>query len=324
LILKEDELLLKDFAIILFGFILLIKGSEYMIDAASKLAKSLKVPAFIIGFSIVAFGTSAPELIIGIVTGVSKTNHISMGDVLGSSIANIALVIAIAAIIKPIHIEKTIIIKEMPLMFAVQIFLLFIFFIGGVLSKIDGIILLLSFIVFLFYIYTRSKTSLHIDDEDINDQNNSITKKESRVKLIIILILSIASVVLGGNFVVVSSTGIARSFGVSEFIIGLTLVAVGTSLPELITTIIAIIKGKDEIAVGNIIGSNIFNVLLVLGVSSSINPIDKMKGVEWDFVFVFGSTILLFLLSFRKKQLKRYSGIILLIFYLSYLALKVI
>lgn len=314
--------MIMNFVVLAIGFILLIKGSEYMIDAASKLAKSLKIPAFIIGFTVVAFGTSTPELIVGILTGVSKTNQLTMGDVLGSAIANVALVIGIAVIIKTVHIEKAVLKKEIPLSLMIQIFLLILLLIGGVLSRTDGMILLTCFIIFLFYIFTRSKSSIYIDEEDICEYENTTVKKESLLKLVGILIISIASVVLGGNFVVNSSTGIARAFGISEYIIGVTIVALGTSLPELITTIISVIKGKDEIAVGNIIGSNIFNVLFVLGVSSFFHPIAKPQNIERDFIFVLGATVLLLLLSLRKKQLKKVSGIILLLYYFAYIVYK--
>ena len=316
--------MLKDIAFLLIGFVLLIKGSEFMIDSASKIAKEYKIPAFIIGFSVIAFGTSAPELTIGIITGITKTNSITMGDVLGSAIANIALVIGVAAILATIKIEKAVIKKEIPLSILTLGLLMLLLFIGGTLSRIDGIIMLGCFVVFLFYIFTRSKNSVYIDEEDIVKYDIKNPKKESKFRLAVIMLLSMAGVAFGGNFVVQSSTGIARAFGISEFVIGVTIVAIGTSLPELFTTIVAIKKNKSDIAVGNVIGSNIFNILLVLGLSAAIHPIPWEKGIQWDFLFALGATVLMLILSIRKKQIRKYFGIILLAYYVSYILFKIL
>lgn len=315
--------MLKDIIILLVSFVLLIKSSEKMIDSASKLATVFKIPPFIIGFSVIAFGTSAPELIIGVITGISRTNQITMGNVLGSTIANIALVVGIAAIFKTIPIDKSIVKKAIPLFVVSQAFLMLLLFIGGVLSRIDGVILLVCFSIFLFYVFTRTKDSVYVDEEDTPKYNIDSPKKESNLILAVILLFSMAGVFLGGNYVVQSSTGIARAFGISELVIGLTVVAVGTSLPELITTILAILKNKSDIAIGNIIGSNIFNLLFVLGVSSVIHPILWSNGIQWDFILGFGAAALMVLLSLRKNQLKRPIGIILLLYYVGYILLKI-
>lgn len=316
--------MLKDLIILLVGFALLIKSSEYMIDSASNIAKVFKIPPFIIGFSVIAFGTSAPELIIGIITGISKTNQITMGNVLGSTIANIALVVGIAAIFKTIPIEKSIIRREIPLFILSKALLMLLLFIGDVLSRVDGVILLICFALFLFYIFNRLKASIDVDEEDTSKEISDSPRKQSNLILAAILLFSMAGVFLGGNFVVQSSTEIARAFGISELVIGLTVVAVGTSLPELITTIISMLKNKSDIAIGNIIGSNIFNILLVLGTSSVIHPIPLSKGIQWDFILGFGAAALMVLLSVRKNQLKRPVGIILLLYYLGYILLKIL
>ncbi len=305
--------------LIILGFILLIKCSDLMINSASTIAEELKVPAFIIGFSIIAFGTSSPELIIGIFSGITKTNNITLGTVLGSAVANVALVAGIAAIMSTIHIGKTILMKEIPLSILVQVLLLILLFLGGSLSRIDGAILLICFVAFLWYIFTRKKDTLYVDDDDISDYETTKRNNDSILKLSFILLGSLFGVTLGGALVVYSATEIARIFGVSEFVIGVTIVAIGTSLPELVTTITAIKKQKSDIAIGNIIGSNIFNILLVLGVSSTINPIVPDKGIIYDFIIVFGATILLVVLSIRKKQLKKLGGIILIGYYVFYI-----
>ncbi len=173
--------MLKDLIILLVGFVLLIKSSEYMIDSASKLAKGFKIPPFIIGFSVIAFGTSAPELIIGIITGISKTNQITMGNVLGSTIANIALVVGIAAIFKTIPIEKSIIRREIPLFILSKALLMLLLFIGGVLSRVDGVILLICFALFLFYIFNRLKASIDVDEEDTSKEISDTVLGNNRI-----------------------------------------------------------------------------------------------------------------------------------------------
>ncbi|MHB1151140.1 MAG: calcium/sodium antiporter [Eubacteriales bacterium] len=314
--------MLKDILFLLLGFTLLIKGSEFMIDSASKIANKFKIPAFIIGFSIIAFGTSAPELTIGIITGITKTNSITLGAVLGSAVANIALVIGVAAILATIKIEKAVIRKEIPLSVLTMVLLMLLLFLGGTLSRTDGIIMLGCFLLFLFYIFARSKNSVYVHEENIVKYDINNPKKASIFQLAVILFLSMASIALGGNFVVQSSTGIARTFGISEFVIGVTIVAIGTSLPELFTTIAAINKNKADIAIGNVIGSNIFNILLVLGTSASIHTIPWENGIQWDFFFAFGATILMLLLSVRKRQIKKYFGIFLLAYYIIYILFK--
>ncbi len=313
---------------LLIGFVLLIKSSEVMIDNAPKIATMLRVSPFIIGFSVVAFGTSAPELIIGIITGVSKTNQLTMGNVLGCVLTNGALVIGIAAIFKTISIDKAVIYREIPLSAGVLGLFMLLLFLGGMLSRIDGLILLVCFVGFLVYLLTRSKGSFTHDEEIAHgvDKEEAAGDQKQKHKILpfIYLVLSIAGVIIGGNFVVQGSTEIARFFGLSEFLIGVTIVSVGTSLPELVSTLIAMKKNRSDIAIGNIIGSNIFNILFVLGVSAAIHPIGMMKGIQWDFLLAFVPILLLFFLSLRKKELKRYGGVILFAYYILYILWKVL
>ena len=284
---------------------------------------NLRFPAFIVGFSVVAFGTSAPELTIGIITGIAKTNSITLGAVLGSAVANIALVIGVAAILATIKIEKNVIRKEIPLSMLTLALLMLLLFLGGTLSRIDGIIMIGCFLIFLLYIFTRSKNSVYIDEEDIEKYDINNPKRVSIFQLATILFLSMVGIVLGGNLVVQSSTGIARALGISEFVIGVTIVAIGTSLPELSTTIVAVTKNRTDIAVGNVIGSNIFNILLVLGTSASIHPISWENGIQWDFFFALGAAIIMLLTSFRNRQVKKCVGIILLNYYIAYILFKI-
>lgn len=309
------------FILLIVGFVVLIKSADILIDAASKLAKLYAIPSFIVGFSVVAFGTSAPELAIGIFSGIKQNNLITLGDVLGSCIANIALIIGISAIIRPISIEKSVLYKEIPISFGVQFLLLLMLTIGGVLSKIDAIILILLFALFLFYIYNRSKNSTN---ELINNEVEiKVDSETSKIKLAGLMIISIIGIILGGNLIVNSSTTIAQMFGLSDVLIGVTVVAIGTSLPELVTSVVAALKRQSDIAIGNIIGSNIFNILLVLGVSSFIYPIPKAEGINVDIFVMLFTTVLAFLVSLRNKKISKLSGILLLTLYVLYMSYKV-
>lgn len=320
------------FVLLVLGFAALIKGADVLIDSASKLAKMLAVPSFIIGFTVLAFGTSAPELIIGIVSGLGQTNLITLGDVIGSCIANIALIIGITAIIHPLSIEKSVLYKEIPISFGVQLILSGMLFIGGILSRIDAAILLVLFAIFLFYIFKRSRNfGITVEENgagtatEANNANegNAAETAKTKIKLAAWLIIGIAGVIAGGNLVVNSSTAIAHRFGLSDVLIGATIVALGTSLPELVTSVVAAIKKQSDIAIGNIIGSNIFNILFVLGVSSIIHPIKGSAGINVDIAFMLFATLLAFLIPLHRKTIYRSGGIALIIFYAAFILYKV-
>ncbi len=309
------------FILLVAGFAVLIKSANILIDSASNLAKMFAIPSFIVGFSVVAFGTSAPELVIGILSGIKQNNLITLGDVLGSCIANIALIIGVTALIRHLAIEKSVLYREIPLSFGVQGLLFALLIIGGILSRIDAIILLILFVVFLFYIFKRSK-DLGIATPQ-NECENDVVAENSKIKLAGLLITSIIGVIIGGNLVVNSSITIAQMFGLSEVLIGATVVAIGTSLPELVTSVVAALKRKSDIAVGNIIGSNIFNILLVLGISSLIHPIPKTAGIDMDFFIMLFTTLAVFVITLRRKTISKFGGIILLAIYVSYIAYKI-
>ena len=310
-----------NFLLLAIGFAALIKSADILIDSASKLAKIFGIPSFIVGFSVIAFGTSAPELVIGIFSGIGQSNLITLGDVIGSCIANIALITGLTAVIRPLTIDKSVLYTEIPLSFGVQLLLFGALFIGGVLSRIDAIILLILFAAFLFYIFRRSK-SLGLAAEE--SENTTEAGGAAKVKPIILLIVSIIGVLIGGNLVVNSSTAIAHRFGMSDVLIGSTIVALGTSLPELVTSIVAALKKQSDIAVGNIIGSNIFNILFVLGVSSLIHPIPKTPGISTDILFMLSATLIVFFIPLRRKEVSGIGGILLLLFYSSFMVYKVL
>mgnify|MGYP000031661763 CR=1 FL=1 len=314
------------FLLLVIGFALLIKSADILIESASKLAKLFAIPPFIVGFSVIAFGTSAPELVIGIFSGIKQNNLITLGDVIGSCIANIALIIGVTAVIHPLTIDKSVLYKEIPLSFFVQLLLFILLTLGGVLSMIDAVILLILFAVFLFYIFNRSKdlgiTDLKNEGEDVKEAE--IHTVNSKVKLVGLLLISIIGVIIGGNLVVNSSTEIAHMFGLSDVLIGVTIVAIGTSLPELVTSIVAALKKQSDIAVGNIIGSNIFNILFVLGISSFIHPIPKVAGLNLDILTMTFATLLVFLIPLRRKVISKLGGTMLLALYIAFMIYKVL
>lgn len=318
-----------NYLLLVIGFLLLIKGADWLVDAASKLAKTFGVPSLIIGLSVVAFGTSAPEATIGVFSAFKHANQITLGDVVGSSIANIALIIGISAILLPLSVDKSLIVKEVPMSFGVQVLFLVLIIIGFKISRFDSLIFLFMFALFIYYIWkTASKTI----DNNINDNKNEITENEPedksqtmlyRLKLISILLVGLVCLVFGGSLVIDNSISIAHSLGISEAMIGVTIVAIGTSLPELVTCVVAAIKKESDIAIGNIIGSNIFNILFVLGLSALINPIAFKADNYMDVAAMLLSTILLYILMVLQKRITRLGGIILLSFYLLFIISKV-
>lgn len=332
------------FFYLVIGLIFLVKGADLLVDSASKLAKMYGVPAFIIGLSVVAFGTSAPEAAIGVLSGIKQANQITLGDVVGSSIVNIVLVIGLTSVILPLKVERSVTRKEIPISFIIQVVLVFMAYVGGVISRIDGIVLLIGFILFIFYIGKQSQNTVDIDNN--NDDGNSYEQRPSDdlniskslvqdgpvgkdksklyiLKLLGLLMLGLAGLIAGGNIVVDSSVEIAHMFGLSETLIGLTVVAIGTSLPELVTCVLAAAKKEVEIAVGNVIGSNIFNVLFVMGLSTLIYPIGVTRDVFIDFAVMLAATLLLFVLTLLKASVSRIGGIILLLYYGLYLTMKI-
>lgn len=293
-----------------------------MIDSASKLAKIFSIPPFIVGLTVIAFGTSTPELVIGIFSGIGKHNLITLGDVIGSCIANIALIIGVTAIIRPLSINSSVLYKEIPISFFAQALLWVMLAIGGVLSRIDSILLLFFFAAFLYYTLNRSKTSELSQADDT--QPSSKKNEDSKLKLAVMLAISIGGVILGGSLIVNSSTDIAQIFGLSDVLIGATIVALGTSLPELITSITAALKKESDLAIGNIIGSNIFNILFVLGVSALINPIPQTEGIYVDIAFMLLATVSAFVIPLKSKAISRPGGISLFILYALFMVYKLI
>lgn len=249
------------------GIIGLVKGADWFVEGASSVAKKLGVSALLIGLTVVAFGTSAPELVVNVVSSVQGSAGVALGNINGSNIANILLILGVSGIIaKRIHVSKTSVAREIPFVIASSALLALLVGIGGSLSIVDGIILVSCFAGFVLYLYQMAKKDRSILDVDITEHKMSTWKSG------LYLVIGLSALIGGGLLTVETATAIALELGISEALIGLTLVAFGTSLPELVTSVIAARKGETDLLVGGVVGSNIFNILLVLGVTSLVSP----------------------------------------------------
>lgn len=324
------------FLFLILGLTMIIKSADVLIDSVSKIARRYGVSSFIIGITVIAFGTSAPELAVGIVSGINHANQLTLGNIIGSSISNMALIVGLSAVIFPLQVKDTVIKRELPILLGIQIALGAMMFIGGQLSRIEGLILMGLFVLFMVYISMDARKSMRIQidadgDIDTDGDGNGLPlkldseqKRPRLIKLWSFPLLSLAGLFLGGKLTVDSSTQIAQSLGLSETLIGLTVVALATTMPELITSIMAARKKEHEIVLGNCIGSNIFNVLLVLGLSSTITPIAVEERLWVDVVSMLVLTIFVFIMSLLKKKIQRRTGIFLLVGYAVYLVIKVL
>lgn len=313
-----------NYLILLIGFGLLIKGADFFVDGASAIAKKLKIPAMLIGLTIVAFGTSAPEAAVSINAALKGSSDLAVGNIVGSNIFNILVVIGLAAIIKPIDIKLNTIVKEFPFMLLATIVLYIlgndILFQGSAtngLSQGDGLIILCIFAVFLYYLVEMAVLSREADTPNSLDKSDDI-KKINILKSGFLGILGLGGILFGSDLVVKSSSEIALQLGMSQTLVGLTIVAIGTSLPELVTSVIAARKGEGEIAVGNVIGSNLFNILFILGISSVITPLIVEAKILIDIIFLLGITILTYLFAGTRTKVSRGEGIILTLLYIVY------
>ena len=309
--------MLINIILITIGMILLLKGGDTLVNGASSLARRKKISELAIGLTIVAFGTSAPEFIISLVASLDSHPEIALGNVIGSNLFNLLFILGITAIFMPVAVQKNTIRFEIPfsLFATVLLFLLANFgFIYGrnILSRIDGAIFLLFFGLFIFYVYKSMKAEAPEDGE--------AAKPLSLVKSIIFIILGLVMLIAGGRVVVYAAVELALALNISEKIISLTIVAIGTSLPELIISITAMIKKKSDLAIGNIVGSNIFNILFILGASSLARPLVYSPVFNQDLYLLIFGTFLLFIAMFtgKKRNLDRWEGAIFVLLYIGY------
>ena len=311
------------FLILIIGFALLIKGADVFVEGASSIAKKFNVPSMIIGLTIVAMGTSAPEAAVSITSSLAGQNDMSVANVVGSNFFNILVVLGVSSIIAKLPVQKETIKKDTPFLILVS-GLLLIFGINLKLGRIEGIALLALFTYFLVNTIKSAKMATDSTSSETGETAIAIeTESSSQISLpktILISLVGIVGIVVGGDMVVNSATSIATSFGMSANLVGLTIVAVGTSLPEFVTSIVAIKKGETEIAIGNVIGSNLFNILLVLGLAATINPIAMSMSAFIDIVFMVLITLLLYMFMKKDNSLFKKQGIILVVLYIAYMA----
>lgn len=297
--------------VLLIGFTMLIKGSDIFVEASSNIAKKFNIPSIIIGMTIVAMGTSAPELSVSINSALAGLNDMSIANVVGSNIFNILIALGICSFLGKLKIDNY---KDVWLLLGICIEL-FVLTIDKTLGIINGIILLVTFISYIISMIKKTK-------DNAEEENNN--KQKSLLITIILGILGLIAIVWGGDLVVNSASAIAIKLGMSENLVGLTIVAVGTSLPEFVTSAMATKKGELGIAIGNIIGSNIFNILLILGVASIINPMTVSMLALYDIMFMICTVVLFILLTVKNKAINRKNGFILVLVYIAYLIITII
>ena len=303
-----------EYLLLIVGFVLLIKGADLFVDGSSSVARLLKVPSVIIGLTIVSIGTSAPEAAVSITAGIAGNNEIAVSNIIGSNIFNLLIVIGICAIIKAFASDKDIVKRDLPINIGVTVILL-LMILDGKLGRLDGIILLVLMIAYIVLLVVNALKNRLTDEE---------TKAMSPLKSILFIAIGLFAIILGGDFVVDSSATIAKNFGMSETLVGLTIVAVGTSLPELVTSIVAATKGESGLALGNAVGSCIFNIILILGVSSLLSPIPVVFESVIDCIVLLGVTVLTYLFSRTSSKTLRWEGIVYVLVYLVYLAYAIV
>ena len=304
--------------LLIAGFVLLIKGADVFVDGASSTAENFKISKMLIGLTIVAFGTSAPEFAVSMSALASGSTDMVLGNVMGSCILNILLILGIAAVIRPIKIKEDTIKKELPLCLLISALLAVLFLdmiLGGgevnQITRADAIVILMFFAVFLYYLVTLAKRN--------REKEEKTKPKYGLGKSVILVVVGLAGIILGSELVVNSASDIASAIGMSERVIALTVIAFGTSLPELVTTIVAARKNEQDLVLGNIIGSNIFNICVVLGVPVAIFGTIAPAGFQMlDVVMLVFSVVILYVFSVTKKNISRVEGAAMLVLFVAY------
>ena len=296
---------------LLVGFAMLVKGADWFVEGTAGIAEKFHIPQLVIGLTIVAMGTSAPEAAVSITAGLKGNAGITVGNIVGSNILNILIILGITAVITRVAIRQSTLRYEIPYMLIITLVLLYMGYTGGTINWIEGIVLWVLFILYLGYLFRMAKRGkVDLENEEIEDHNIW--------GLLLYGVIGGILIVWGSNVAVKGATEIAETFGLSQRFIGLTIVALGTSLPELFTSVTAAIKGKADIAIGNIVGSNIFNILFVIGTTSLITPVVFESKFVIDTLIAVGAGILLWLAVIRHKELRKVWGVIFLLAYCGY------
>lgn len=320
--------MILSFFLILIGFILLIVGADLLVDGSSNIAKKFHIPEIIIGLTVVSVGTSMPELFVSITSALDKHADMAIGNVLGSNLCNLLLILGLSSVIRPVKFQRETRLIEIPVCLLITAVFMLLCNSNGGISRIESIILLLFFGLFIGYTIYMGLKGEEFDSKDTKNSNETtIPEKNEKKKLqpiaksIIFVILGIIGLKVGGELTVNNAVTVAQHFNLSEKIISLTILAIGTSLPELVTSVTAAIKGNSDIAIGNIIGSNLFNMLLIIGISSAITPITYNFSYNFDLTFLIVATILLALFPIipPKNKMSRVNGSIYVLMYFVYM-----
>lgn len=299
--------------LLVVGFVMLIKGADWFVDGASKIADKFGIPQLVIGLTIVAMGTSAPEAAVSITSAVKGSAGITIGNVVGSNILNVLVILGLTAVIRAIAVKKSTVCYEIPFTIAITVVLALLGLLDNTVSRLDGVILWVLMIVYLIYLLRMAKKG-----QDVAEDVPELTEKDTLPRMILSIVIGAVLIVWGADVTVDAATELATIFGMSDRLIGLTIVAFGTSLPELVTSVTAAIKGKADIAVGNIVGSNIFNILFVVGTTALITPVVYSANFLVDTVVAVGTMVLLLVCVLRGKKLGRLGGLVMLAGYAAY------
>ena len=327
-------LLLKSIIILIVGFFLLIKGADFFVEGSSAVAKRLRIPSMIIGMTIVAMGTSLPECAVSVTASLTGNNTLAISNAIGSNIFNLLVVCGVCSLFVPLAVQKSTLQKEFPLSIFCAGLLLLLGYLGMTLGHIDGIILIIIFAGYLLWMIQSARNARNQtfadEDSDTAGSKTSLSAEEieqvaSNINLlpawkcIIFILGGMIAIKYGGDFVVNGASTIASSLGLSQTLIGLTIIAMGTSLPELVTSIVAAKKDEVDMAVGNVIGSNIFNILLVLGVAAAISPLGFIMENMIDIAFLILISVITLVFAWTSKEINRKEGIIMLLLYAVYM-----
>ncbi|RHO29460.1 calcium/sodium antiporter [Roseburia sp. AM16-25] len=291
------------------GFFLLVKGADWFVDGASGLARKLGIPQLVIGLTIVAMGTSLPEAAVSISAALRGNAEITIGNIVGSNILNILIILGVTALIATLKVADSTVRYEIPFMIVVTFVLLWLGYTGGQVTWLEGVILWVLFLLYLRYLYMMAKKGKEEERE---------VEQLSTAKIIGLILAGVVMIVAGSNFAVEGASNLAKALGISQRFIGLTIVALGTSLPELVTSVSAARKHNADIAIGNIVGSNIFNILFIVGTTALITPVTFASGFVVDTLIAAAVGILLFVCVARTKELRKKAGIVMLLAYILY------
>lgn len=320
--------MIVDIVWLVVGLVLILLGANWLTDGSSAIARRLGVSDLVVGLTVVAFGTSAPELVISVLSAANGSAPLAIGNVVGSNIFNVLVIIGVTALVRPIVVERSVLTMEMPMLVLSSIILLILGYSGilngsGVsqVNRTDGLLLLIFFILFMLYTFATAKRADGPGTEDIEKVGEG--RQMSVTRAVIMVVVGLAALIWGGDRFVDGATGIALGLGISEAVVGLTIVAAGTSLPELATSIVAAVKGKPGLAVGNVIGSNIFNVLMVLGVSATVTllPFGSIGGLDLLTLLIGSLLFWIFGWFFKERTITRIEGGVLAACYICYVAI---